>query len=124
MAGGKADIAARVERFFQADRQTVLIASGDEGGARGGAYCGIGIRLLELHAPCGDAVDVGRAVVWPAVTGEVGITHVVGEDENDIGRRIGSVERWRDEGRGGGGQHLAARDRSEVFHLNYAQENP
>ena len=112
MIRGNADAAIRAERLFEADLQTVLIASGDERGAGGGADGGVRVSLHELHPSSGDAVDIRRGEIAAAVAGEVGVTEIVGEDEDDVGRRAGSGSVLREQQRGGGrgGDGLAAGD--------------
>src|SRR5205807_1385218 len=46
----------------------------------------IGVALGQAHAALGDAVDVGRGEIAPAVARQVGIAEVVGHDEDDVGR--------------------------------------
>ena len=102
MFGRQADVACGPgERFFQADGQAVLVASGDERDAGGGADGGVGVGLGEADAFGGEVVEDGRAVVWAAVAGEVGEAEVVGHDEDDVRPRARwGRPRFRCEGEG------------------------
>ena len=83
---GRKPYVAGAKRFLQADGQSVLIAARDQRDAAGGAYRRIGVSLQELHAFRGQPVDVRRFVIRTAIAGEIGITEIVGEDEQDVGR--------------------------------------
>src|SRR5215471_14033334 len=102
MSAGQADIAAATEWFFEPYRQPILITAGDQGRARRGAYCGISVRLGELHALGGNAVYVGRLIIPSPIAGDVRIPEIVRHDEYKVGRRIGGMHSFggkRDSGR-------------------------
>ena len=69
------------------------IGAGEEGDARRGAL-GHGPGVVEFHAAGGEGVDVRGADVFRAVAGDPFLAEVVGEDEEDVGRRLraGGVE--------------------------------
>ena len=50
---------AAAQRLFETDRQAVLVASGDQRHARGGAHRGIGVGLRRAHTVGGETVEVG-----------------------------------------------------------------
>ena len=52
--------------LLEADREAVLIAAGEEGGARGGTDAAVGVGLGETDALGGEPVEVGRLVVAAA----------------------------------------------------------
>ena len=62
----------------------VVAASGVKAGARGGAG-GAGVVIAEVRALRAERVEVRRAQPGVSVAGEVAVTLVVGEDENDAG---------------------------------------
>jgi hypothetical protein len=65
-----------------------LVAACDQRGAGCRANGRIGVTLKKPDSVRGDVVDVRRLDVWPAVTGDIGIAHIVGHDEDDV-RRTG-----------------------------------
>ena len=86
--------------LLEADREAVLIAAGEEGGARGGTDAAVGVGLGETDALGGEPVEVGRLVVAAAIAGEVGVAEVVGHDEEDVGPGRGA-ERSKELAAGG-----------------------
>ena len=50
---------------------------------------GLGMGVLEAHAVAGQAVEKGRLVVGPSIGSEAFVAHVVGHDEDDVGRFLG-----------------------------------
>jgi hypothetical protein len=76
------------ERLLEADAQTILIASGDERRARGGADSRIRVALQKPGAACGDAIDVRRLQIGTAVAADVGVSEIVRHDVDDVGRRL------------------------------------
>jgi hypothetical protein len=70
--------------------------AGHEGGAAGGADGGGDVELLKPGALAGKAVEVGGFDVGMAGEGGIAKALVVGEDEDDIRRALGTA------GRGGG----------------------
>src|SRR5262245_12551634 len=71
-------------RFFQANAKPVLIASSDERGARCRTDCGIGVALSEADAAGGDVVDVRCPQIRAAVASHIGVTEIIGHDEEDV----------------------------------------
>ena len=61
------------------------VATGHERGPRRGAGGRRGMEVGEPHPLLGHAVEVRRVHVDGAEAGEVGIAHVIGEDDNDVG---------------------------------------
>jgi len=66
-------------------------ASGEDGAAGGRAVGGGGVSVSEAHAVGGEAVDVGGLVIGVAVGADVGVTHVVEQEEDDVGRAPGGL---------------------------------
>src|SRR5262245_40754102 len=88
------------ERFLETDGKPILIATGDERDTRRRADGGICVGLKKPHAVGGETIDVRRVEVRPAITCNVGVTEIVGEDENDVrGTRCWLPERLADAGR-------------------------
>ena len=79
---------------------TPVVASGENAVARRGADRGAGMRVGEGHASLGEFVEVGRLDFAIGVQRlDVAVAHVVREDENDIGPRVGGVGGWRSNGK-------------------------
>jgi len=76
--------------------------SGEEGGAGGGADRAGGEGAAEGHAFLGELVDVGCLVELAAGAGEVGGTHVIDEDDDEV------------EGLGGGGEGECGAEEEET----------
>src|SRR5262249_16591797 len=92
MLGRKSNISTGSgKRFFESDRQAILIAPGNQGNARRSTHCGVGIGLQEFHSLTCEAVDVRRLEVSAAVAGEVGGAKIVSQDEKHVRRRVKSV---------------------------------
>ena len=64
------------------------VASGLYGGPGGGTYGASGVTIGEAHAFLGQAVNVGGFVKVGTLAGQVHPTHVVDEDQNDVGRLL------------------------------------
>ena len=62
----------------------LLIAAGHQRGAGRGAFRRIGVALPKAHALAADGIDVGRADVGTAVTGEVSVAQVVGKEQDYV----------------------------------------
>src|SRR5215470_12029186 len=89
MLGRKSNISTGSgKRFFESDRQAILIAPGNQGNARRSTHCGVGIGLQEFHSLTCEAVDVRRLEVRAAVAGEIGVAKIVSQDEEYVRRRI------------------------------------
>lgn len=72
----------------------MLIAAAQQGRAGRRAERTVRIRIGEPHPAHPDPVNVWRRNVLATVDAEVGIAHVIGEDNEDVGlRRFGGVER-------------------------------
>jgi hypothetical protein len=82
----RAERGAERERFLESDPQPVLVAAGDEAHARRRADGGVRVGLDEPDAARREAVDVGRLKVGTPVACDVGVAHVVGQDEHDVRR--------------------------------------
>lgn len=63
----------------------LLPTAGDERATGWGADGGIGVEVGELHSLSREAVNVRRPNVLRAIAAEVRVTHVVHEDEDDVG---------------------------------------
>ena len=61
----------------------VRVESGEEGGAGGAAAAGI-VELGEAHAVGSEGVEIG-GFDFASVAADVGVAHVIGHDEDDIG---------------------------------------
>ena len=92
---GRKPYVAGAKRLLQADGQSVLITARDQRDAAGRAYRRIGVSLQELHAFRGEPVDVRSGVIRTAIAREIGITEIVGEDEQDVGRGRRCASRLR-----------------------------
>ena len=87
MLGRQSDI-PHAERLIQSDGYSILIASRNEGGARGGTHRGVRIRLGEFHSAGSDTINIGRFVIGAAIAGKIRISEIVGHYINNVGRRI------------------------------------
>ena len=75
------------------------VESGEEGGAGRSAVRGGSVGLREDHPLLCDAIDVGRLVVVGSLDGEVGVSEVVGVEENDVRPvLLAPREAWDEEG--------------------------
>ena len=68
------------------DASAVAVVAGEEAGAGGGAG-GADVVVGEAHGVLVEAVEARRADRAVAVTAQVAVTLVVGEDEDDVGAR-------------------------------------
>ena len=73
------------QRFFQATRQAVLVAPGDQGKAGGRTHGRVGIRLGKAHALGGKAIQVRSVVRRLTVDTEVGPAEVIREEKEHVG---------------------------------------
>jgi len=71
------------------DARARAVLSGHESGAGRLAIGATGVGGCAAEAFAGHLIDVGRFVIAAAVTGEVGIAEVIGEDEDDVGGTVG-----------------------------------
>src|SRR6266404_5696475 len=79
------------------DADALLVASGDQRGARRTALRSIGVCVREPYAPAGQPVDVRRPCVRRTVTAEVSIPDVVHQNKNNVrSPGGGSGDRLRD----------------------------
>src|SRR5204862_6533264 len=106
---------AGAKRLLEANTKSILIASRDQPHTRGGADGRIRVRLQQPYTAGGEPIDVRRAHIGTAVTRDIRIPHVVGENEDNVGpalrlsrERPGGSERQRPERRAT--KHLPARD--------------
>ena len=67
------------------DLPTLWILTGRDGSAGRRADGGIDVELLESNALLGQAVDIRRLGSFVAEAGKVSPSHVVDEDEDDVG---------------------------------------
>ncbi len=108
------------QRLFEADREPILVASGDQRRAGRRADGRVRISLGEAKPVLRDTVDVRGREVRAAVAGQIRVAHVVGQDEEDVGRlagclgrRVGRrrpVEHRQSQAAAGPGQKRASRD--------------
>src|SRR5215208_4463917 len=85
--------------------------AGEQAAARGGADGGGGVAVGEFCAAGGEGIEGGCLDERMAEAGEVAITQVIGENEQDVGfgLRLGSAAGERQKrGADGGGEKLAA----------------
>ena len=75
----------RADRALQA-AGALGVASGEEGGAGGGALRAVGVVLGEACAVGGKLVDVRGLGLGVSVASEVSVAEIVGEEEHDVGR--------------------------------------
>ncbi len=102
MLGRQAVMAHRgCERLFESQGQSILVAAGDERGARRRADGGIRVGLRELDARSGEAIDVWGGEIAAAVAGKIGVAEIVGHDEDDVRLRAGGGDECK---RGGSGR--------------------
>ncbi len=80
------------------DADAVRVFSGQESGAGGGADGAVGPHAGEKHAFGGEAVDVRCPAVRLVVGGDITVTVVIGEDDEEIGFLRGVGEQGKEEG--------------------------
>jgi hypothetical protein len=82
----QADIlgARRIDRLLEADRETILIASGSQGRACRRADRGVGVALREFQPLDCQAVYVWRRVVVLTVAAHISVAEVIRHDEDDV----------------------------------------
>jgi hypothetical protein len=80
------------DRLVVAAAQPVLEAPGHQREARGRAHRRVGVPVGEAQAVGGQAVELGGARRPAAVTAEVSVAEVVGEDEDEIGPHAHSAK--------------------------------
>src|SRR5262245_58662182 len=98
---GDSILRGRAERSQNAD--AIRIAAGQQRGARGGAD---GLRYVEVGEAdpvLGHLIEMGRANSLVAITAEVAVAKIVGEDDDEVGWRLGI----------NGGQRSSYQKRSE-----------
>ena len=76
------------ERLVETNVETVLIASSNQRSARGRADRGVGVGLKKACSARCKTVDVGSVEIGSSVAGNIGVTEVVRQDENDAGRSL------------------------------------
>ena len=94
-----------------ADVGVARMLAGHEHAARGRAHVVAGVMRGELHALAGEAVNVGRLEPLLAVTAQVAVAQVIGDEEDDVG-----FGRPRERSRPGA---LRARERQAVSFESY-----
>ena len=67
--------------------EALLVAAGQQAGARRAAVRARDVALRAADAVLGDRVDVRRRDVLAAVDADVGVAEVVGQDDDDVGFR-------------------------------------
>ena len=77
-----------------ADAGLMRVEAGEERGARGTAAGGI-VEVREAQAAGGERIEIGRGDL-AAEAADVGIAHIVGEDEDDVGALGGAPHRAND----------------------------
>src|SRR5215470_8719003 len=71
----------------QPDRQSILVAPGDQCNPSIGAQRRIGVSLREANALSGKLVERRSSVIGLTGAAEVGVTAVVHDNEQDVGDR-------------------------------------
>lgn len=89
LAEGDAIEAAHFEGIDGAG--AVRVAAGEEGGAGGGADGRGGVVLGEADAFFGESVEAGSVGEAAVVAGDIAVSHVVGDDEDDVWARHGGT---------------------------------
>jgi len=69
-----------------ADTSLMCIETSEEGGAGGAATGGV-VELSEAEAVGGEGVEIG-GLDLAAVATDVGVAHVIGHDDDDIGAGV------------------------------------
>ena len=82
---GRQAYIALAQWLLQTDRNAILIAPGDEPHAGGGADRAVCVGMGKTRAFACEAVDIRGLVFAAAIAGEVGIAHVIGHDEQEVG---------------------------------------
>jgi hypothetical protein len=86
MLGWQADgFVAVTKRFHEADGQAGGVPPSHQGDACWGTHSGRGVVAREAESVAGELVNMGGAIVRPAVAAEVPEAKVIGEDEYDVG---------------------------------------
>lgn len=100
------------ERFFKTHAGAGRISSGDERAARRGAYRRRGIGVEETDALPREAIEVWSLVIGAAVTTQIAVAEIVGEDEKNVWSTVlGEFECGNNCGAGDcGANEFAARD--------------
>src|SRR5258705_9809509 len=103
------------ERFFEPNPQAVLVAYGNQSNSRCRTDGGVRVRLQQTHTTRCKPVDVRRADIGTSVARHVRVSHVVGEDEDNVraARRLSERPFHIHEGQrsqGGGTEHVPARN--------------
>ena len=75
-----------VERLLEPHAQPVLVAAGDQRGARRRTHGGIGIGLQKAHAGRSQVVDAGCGKIAPPVAGQIRESEIVRHEKDDVGR--------------------------------------
>src|SRR4051812_25980924 len=74
------------QRLFQPERQSILVAAGDEGEARCRTDRGVRVGLQESHAVRSKTIDIRCMEIGTSVARYVGIAEIISHDEKDVGR--------------------------------------
>ena len=74
------------ERLGQPDGKASGISAGHEGDPGRGADRGRGVVAGEAESFPGEPIEMGRAIVRPAVAAQVAIAEVVRQNKQDVGR--------------------------------------
>src|SRR5690348_15452540 len=84
---------ARAERLFGAAAKAILVAAGHQREPRGRAHRRIGVAIGEAQALPGDAIERRRHGIARAIATQIGVTKIVGEDEDEVGTHGRSGQR-------------------------------
>ena len=76
------------EFFVVADRRVTSVKAGEECATRGGADAGAGVGLGEEHAAGCEGIDVWSFDELLTITADLAKSQIIGDDEDDIGRRL------------------------------------
>ncbi len=87
---------ARGVRQRRFDPVALLIAAGDEACTRGRTGDAVRVEVREPETLAREPVEVRRPDVRCAVAAKIGPTHVIRDDEHDVGLRRTSRLRWAD----------------------------
>lgn len=83
-AGEKAPIVFRFGADDSGNTDEIRVASGEEGGAGGGADGTVGIEFGKADAIGEEGVNVGAFKVGGAVAGEISVAEIIDDDQEDV----------------------------------------
>src|SRR5215831_7050327 len=83
--GRKANVSVSRQWLLQTYAQPILIPACDQGHARSRADGGVRVSLKKTHSASRKMVNARSFEIRASVTGYVGVTKIVGENENNVG---------------------------------------